>query len=80
MKDRLANSGPQPSSPCSCPPLSALPHLQGPTTSLNISQEKKPALGAGRTWRWLSLREDANQTPNYLATNREPHLITSSCP
>ena len=35
----------------------------------SISQENKPISAAGGTWRWLSLREDANQTPNYLATN-----------
>lgn len=80
MKDRLADSGLQPPSPCSCPLLSALPYLQDPTKSLNIRQGNKPALASGRTWRWLSLKEDANQIPNYLATNREPHPITSSCP
>lgn len=56
------------------------PTFRAPPPLLNIRQENKPALVAGRTWRWLSLREDANQIPDYLATNREPHPITSFCP
>lgn len=64
MKDVLANPGTKPPHPATLAPP---PPRHPPAPS--ISQENKPVPAADGTWRWLSLREDANQTPNYLATN-----------
>lgn len=66
--------------PNSRPHSEPRPTSRAPPPLLSNRQENKPAPAAGGTWRWLSLRKDANQTPNYLTTNQEPHPITSSCP